>query len=405
VRGDATANGTPVQIWTCNDGNNQGWQLTPQGTLEGLDGKCLTVAGGNFANHTAVQISDCTAVPAQQWTWAADGTLRIGGKCLDIPGADPTPGNALQIYDCLPTQSNQQWVIHGATPLRSQTGGCFDVPNGSLYNGAPINYYECHGAPFQNWVHTPQGLLRADDGECVQANGGAGSALTIGTCTGAPNQVWQSSGYPLYQLFPSSAPWLCITASNAVNGSPLVLSPCGNSPYQRWETDTVLTVALIPQSQDKWCWAATGEMIMGYMGLDVPQCVQANQQFNRTDCCSNPKACDSPGDLMLALNGFVYNSNYYGLRLGYQSPVSFNGLASEIANHRPVAFAWSWQSGGGHAMVVIGATIRDGTQWVTINDPLDVNIGDQADITYSTWVSVPGDHSHAEDWWDIQRTP
>src|SRR4051812_25189051 len=44
------------------------------GTITGLAGKCLDVAGANTADGTAVQIYDCNGTGAQNWTRSTDGT-------------------------------------------------------------------------------------------------------------------------------------------------------------------------------------------------------------------------------------------------------------------------------------------------------------------------------------------
>ena len=52
------------------------------------------------------------------------------------------------------------------------------------------------------------------------------------------------------------------------------------------------------QETDEWCWAASGETVMNYVGpREVPQCYQANQELGRTDCCNcpTPGACVQPG--------------------------------------------------------------------------------------------------------------
>lgn len=402
VQWGATTDGTPVWIWDCNDGDAQGWQLTPQGTIQGLDGKCLTAAGGSTADHTPIVLTDCTSGLGQQWDWALDGTLRSGGKCLDIPYADPTPGNPLQIYDCVPGAPNQQWVVHGATQLRNEVGGCLDLAGGVPYDGAPLDYYDCVGVPWQNWVQTPQGFLRALDGECVQAGGTtAGSPITIGPCTGAFNQIWIESSS---MWLPASAPGLCMQPSAYQDGASIELGSCSVPKGQHWDGDALLTVSLIPQQQSNWCWAASSEMVMAYMGDDVAQCEQANQELGRSDCCSNPGPCNVTGTPTLNFNGFTWANNAVGIWLGTEGPLSFDTLVSEIQNARPVIFAWNWAGGGGHVMVVIGATVREGVQWVTINDPWSPNQGDQTDITYATWVAVPGNHTHQQDYWNIKRS-
>ncbi|MGI9293693.1 MAG: RICIN domain-containing protein, partial [Pseudomonadales bacterium] len=65
VRGPASANGTDVQMWTCEDPvvPQQQWLLTPEGELRGFHDKCLDIRGPSAANGTAVQIWDCVGVP------------------------------------------------------------------------------------------------------------------------------------------------------------------------------------------------------------------------------------------------------------------------------------------------------------------------------------------------------
>ena len=142
-----------------------------------------------------------------------------------------------------------------------------------------------------------------------------------------------------------------------------------------------LQVTLYPQLQDEWCWAASGEMIMSYLGKNVAQCDEANHAQNRTDCCSNPSACDNPGWPDFSYFGFNYTQTSNGTAL------AFSQLQTEIAANRPVGFAWAWTGGGGHYMVAIGTEVDEGTQYVTINDPWAPNVGEQVTLLYSDWVS------------------
>ncbi|MEU6818802.1 ricin-type beta-trefoil lectin domain protein [Streptomyces sp. NPDC046860] len=97
VQGGAKTNGTPVQIYTCNGGAAQKWQLW--GSYEGgyqllnpNSSKCLEVAGGATADGTKIQIRDCAGTKAQQWTFDVRnvGALRnaASGKCLHLPTFD-----------------------------------------------------------------------------------------------------------------------------------------------------------------------------------------------------------------------------------------------------------------------------------------------------------------------------
>ncbi|MGW2749201.1 RICIN domain-containing protein, partial [Streptomyces sp. NPDC001450] len=97
VQGGGKTNGTPVQIYTCNGGDAQRWQLwgsySGNYTLRNVNsGKCLEVANGANANGTTIQIRDCGSSKAQQWAFdvRAAGELRNAAtnKCLNLPTFD-----------------------------------------------------------------------------------------------------------------------------------------------------------------------------------------------------------------------------------------------------------------------------------------------------------------------------
>ena len=49
-----------------------------------------------------------------------------------------------------------------------------------------------------------------------------------------------------------------------------------------------LAVTLHPQETSMWCWAASGQMTMEFLGSNVNQCTQANDRLGRNDCCNLP---------------------------------------------------------------------------------------------------------------------
>ena len=154
------------------------------------------------------------------------------------------------------------------------------------------------------------------------------------------------------------------------------------------ETPTLLDVPLDPQQQTEWCWAASAEMVMGYLGTNVQQCAEANYAVGRTDCCTSSasaeNACNQPGWPDWSYWGFNFEETAYGTAL------SFAQLEVEIAANRPVGFAWAWTGGGGHYMVATGTEVDDdNVQYVTINDPWAPNVGDQVTLTYDDWVAGP----------------
>jgi beta-glucosidase len=111
VRSASSADGTPVQVYTCNGTNAQQWTVAADGTLQAL-GKCLDVAGGGTANGTLVQLYTCNGTGAQAWQPGASGSLvnPQSGKCLDDTNRSTTPGTQVQIWSCTGA-ANQSWTL------------------------------------------------------------------------------------------------------------------------------------------------------------------------------------------------------------------------------------------------------------------------------------------------------
>jgi type 1 glutamine amidotransferase len=111
VAGAGTADGTKVQLYTCNGTNAQQWTVTVGSTIKAL-GKCLDVSGGGTANGTRTQLWTCNGTGAQNWAAQADGTIRNpqSGRCLDVSENNPADGQQIHIWDCLGA-TNQKWVL------------------------------------------------------------------------------------------------------------------------------------------------------------------------------------------------------------------------------------------------------------------------------------------------------
>ncbi len=110
VASASSANGTAIQLWTCNGSNAQQW--TVQGSTIRALGKCMDVAGAGTANGTVVQLWECNGTGAQNWQAQSNGTLRnpASGRCLDATGPSSSDGTRLQIWDCF-ASSNQVWRL------------------------------------------------------------------------------------------------------------------------------------------------------------------------------------------------------------------------------------------------------------------------------------------------------
>ncbi len=161
-----------------------------------------------------------------------------------------------------------------------------------------------------------------------------------------------------------------------------------------------LPVTLHPQETNMWCWAASGQMVMDYLGHDVSQCVQANNRFGLTSCCNTPTpgACVNGGWPEFAKYNFdsQHTTN---------TALTWKQLTKEIStstdcSKRPVCFTWHWNGGGGHMMVAIGYKTVDGVNMVEVNNPLAPNVGSHYFIAYNAYVSGSG-YSHWDDYYRI----
>ncbi|MER5307637.1 carbohydrate-binding protein [Streptomyces sp. NPDC002773] len=111
VDNSSSADGTKIQLWTCNGTAAQTWTIAGDDTVKAL-GKCLDISGGGSADGTKVQLWTCNGTGAQKWAPQTDGTVRNpqSGKCLDASGGVWNDGTAVHLWTCH-TGSNQKWTL------------------------------------------------------------------------------------------------------------------------------------------------------------------------------------------------------------------------------------------------------------------------------------------------------
>jgi predicted alpha-1,6-mannanase (GH76 family) len=109
--GQNTANGTAIQLWSCNGSVAQQFTVNSNGSL-GVLGKCMDVISGGTANGVKVQLYDCNGTGAQVWKQQSNGSLLNpqSGRCLDDPASSTTDGTQLEIWDCN-GGANQKWTL------------------------------------------------------------------------------------------------------------------------------------------------------------------------------------------------------------------------------------------------------------------------------------------------------
>lgn len=143
-----------------------------------------------------------------------------------------------------------------------------------------------------------------------------------------------------------------------------------------WDYDLAFTMQL--QTETEWCWAATSTSVsLFYDPVNSPwtQCKVVNAEQNQTTCCSDGSSavCNVSWYLDKALT----RTNNFNYSVG--NSLSISDLDSEFQNGRPMGTRIGWAGGGGHFMVLGGASTKDSR--VHVHDPI---YGDQ-DYDYNSY--------------------
>jgi glucose/arabinose dehydrogenase len=122
------------------------------GPVRGVNGKCLDVDNAGTADGTQVQLWSCNQSSAQAWTVGGDGTLKALGKCLDVSGGASADGTRIQLWTCNGTGA-QKWAAQSDGTVRNpQSGKCLDASGGTWNDGTPVHLWTCHTGPNQKWT-------------------------------------------------------------------------------------------------------------------------------------------------------------------------------------------------------------------------------------------------------------
>ncbi|MET9135737.1 ThuA domain-containing protein [Streptomyces parvulus] len=132
------------------DGGQQPGPRT--GEVKGVGGKCLDVDNSMTADGTKIQLWTCNGTGAQRWTRADDGTVTALGKCLDVSGGGTADGTKIQLWTCNGSGA-QKWAPQSDGTVRNpQSGKCLDASGGTWNDGTPVHLWTCHTGANQKWV-------------------------------------------------------------------------------------------------------------------------------------------------------------------------------------------------------------------------------------------------------------
>ncbi len=136
-----------------------------------------------------------------------------------------------------------------------------------------------------------------------------------------------------------------------------------------------VNISGVRQQRTNWCWAACSESILRFFGHSVSQSnVVAYVKGNHLP---NEGATDDEVQDGLAhwsVSGTVKANS-----------LSYNNIKSEINDNKPIYAGWSWNSGGGHGLVIDGYDgISSSSGYVEYMDPAD---GAFHSLSYTSFVS------------------
>lgn len=169
-----------------------------------------------------------------------------------------------------------------------------------------------------------------------------------------------------------------------------------------------LPVDMRPQETELWCWAATGQMTMEYLGKKVSQSEQANQLFGRTDCDDRPvpKPCIRGGAVVLKPFNFRADVT--------TAPMTEEEIVRQIATvKKPIPFGRRWAGGGGHIALVVGyLRTTDGKLLLEILDPYpprgknknSPEGGQRSLMPYSRWAKGDGESVFDHALFNVSKT-
>ncbi len=241
-----TANGTKVDIWTCNGTNAQNWTYRPNGNPGGagvltVHGKCMDIVNRGTANGSKIQLWTCNGGANQQWYivgFAGELFNPASGKCLDDTSHSTTNGKQVEIWTCN-GGANQAWTLPASPVQAGVAGKCLDDTANRTANGTKIEIYTCNGKSAQKWTIGLDGSLRIH-GKCLDLTKHSlldGARLELFTCntnvsTNA-NQLWVVGAAGQLENL-NSQKCLDDPGDSSTNGTQLVQQDCYSNRGEIW---------------------------------------------------------------------------------------------------------------------------------------------------------------------------
>jgi hypothetical protein len=212
------------------------------GTLN-IEGKCFDVPNSNVANGTGIDIWSCNGGTNQEWIVGSDRTVRPiidTNKCLDLPNSQTANGTRVELWDCN-GGANQQWTLNANGQLTGLGGKCVDDPAGNTANGTYFDYWACNGGP-QTFALGPTQIAYANP---YYWQGGQFGVESYGAQPGYPCQASGAGGKTVNS---------CTIMTGATNNNSLGSSPsyCYLTGVTGIGTDSNDSIQLFVDTHGNW---------------------------------------------------------------------------------------------------------------------------------------------------------
>lgn len=114
---------------------------------------CLDDRGNSGSNGAIVQVWTCNGGAAQMWQVMSDGTIRHAGLCLDATNYGTTKGTKIQLWACT-GKTNQLWNTRGSRVnyANPATRNLVLTDPGNGGNGTQQVLWGDEGKPNQVWA-------------------------------------------------------------------------------------------------------------------------------------------------------------------------------------------------------------------------------------------------------------
>jgi len=232
--GNGTADGTAVNIGTCNGGSSQQWTVVQDRTLR-IHGMCLGISGSAKVNGAKTVLGTCSGYASQQWSVGSGAELVNAAAGLCLAGSSSGTGGVQAWISSCNGKVNQKWTLPAGPVVSEVPGMCLNDQGASTADGNPVVIASCNGQAAQNWTVQPDGTLRFS-GKCLDIPGSgtaSGTPVDLLSCNTTGAQQWTISAAGGGALLQNPASGLCLDAT--ANGTALeVLSCSSGDPGLVW---------------------------------------------------------------------------------------------------------------------------------------------------------------------------